>query len=405
MNPKIFLINSVNYGSTGTITKDIAQLARNNNFDTYFAFAASRSNRKNAKDKYIEIGSILERNIHLKLAYYSGYNDYFSFIGTQKLIKKIDEIKPDIIHIHNLHNCYINLKLLLNYIKESKIPIVWTLHDCWAFTGKCPHFTMVNCYKWKTGCYECPQYKQYPATRIDKTKEMYELKKNLFSGVKNLTIVTPSEWLKSQVEKSFLSNYPIKVINNGIDLSVFKPSESDFRSRFNLKGKTILLGVANPWSNSKGLNMFIQLSRMIDDNYKIVLVGLSIEQIEKLPSNIIGIQKTNSQKELAEIYTIADYFINPSLEETMGLVTVEALACGTPVIVSNSTAVPEMITSNCGIVVNENTTENYYETLVNLKRKFSKEDCISWASNFDINIKFDEYINIYQSVNRNPSNV
>src|SRR5690606_22650192 len=322
---KILHINSGNFGSTGNIMLNIGEKAEECGYISYFAYANSRTNKNKVIDKSILIGNVLERNLHLQLTYYTGRNGCFSIRGTRKFLEKVKEINPDIIHLHNLHNSYINLEGLFNFIKERKTSVVWTLHDCWAFTGQCPHFSMVQCEKWKTGCFECPQYKDYPASRVDRTKEMYSLKREWFTGVENLTIVTPSHWLAGKVKESFLNKYPVRVINNGIDIEVFKPRLGSFRNKYNLNEKKIILGVANPWSNRKGLNIFEGLANKLDENYKIVLVGLSREQIKNLPTNILGLPKTNEPKELAEIYTAADYFINPSIEETMGLVTVEAI--------------------------------------------------------------------------------
>ena len=227
---------------------------------------------------------------------------------------------------------------------------------------------------------------------------MYIKKKKWFTGVNNLTIVTPSQWLANRVKESFLSQYPIKVINNGINLNIFKPTSNDFRVKYNLANKILLLGVANSWSQRKGLNIFIELSKRLENNYKLVLVGLTKKQIKGLPSNIIGIQRTESKKELAEIYSSADFFINPSLEETMGLVTLESLACGTPVIVSNSTAVPEVVTDECGIVVTNYNVESFFYAIINNKKEFKKEDCIKQAKNYEMNKKYEDYLNLYDSI-------
>lgn len=234
---KVLQINEGNYGSTGNIMLDISKELEARNVDNYVAYANSRTNNLRIIKNSFKIGTIIERNSHILLSYLTGMNGQFSHFGTKLFLEKVKNLNPDIIHLHNLHNSYINLPMLFVYLKKSKAQIVWTLHDCWAFTGQCPHFTMVNCNKWKTGCYECPQYKKYPASRIDKTKQMYALKKEWFTGIENLTIVTPSEWLKGKVQQSFLSEYPVEVIRNGIDLTVFKPEKSTFRRQYNLEGK------------------------------------------------------------------------------------------------------------------------------------------------------------------------
>ena len=260
---RIFLLNSCNYGSTGNICLDIMELAKQNGFMGRFAYPSSRSNFQRITDNSVFIGNRLERNLHLLLSKYTGFNGCFSQCGTASFLRQVEDFEPMLMHIHNLHNCYINLPMLFQWVKKNKVKVVWTLHDCWPFTGHCPHFEMVGCEKWKTECFDCPQYKEYPASKFDNSKKMYRLKKKWFTGVQNLTIVTPSRWLAGLVKQSFLKEYPVKVINNGIDLSVFHPTDSDFRERYGLKDKKILLGVASPWSVRKGLDVFIGTDKNI----------------------------------------------------------------------------------------------------------------------------------------------
>ena len=256
---------------------------------------------------YYRIGTFNSRRVNVALARITGFNGCFAWFETYKLLKKIDEFKPDIIHLHNLHDSYINLPMLFSYIKKHNVPTVWTLHDCWAFTGQCPHFTMVKCDKWKAGCYGCPQYKEYPASLYDNTKKMWQLKKKWFTGVKNMTIVTPSEWLAGLARESYLKQYPIEVINNGIDLNVFKPTHSNFRKQYGIPGdKYIVLGVSFAWGYRKGLDCFVEMAEKLGEQYQIVLVGTDDEIDKNLPHNIISIHRTQNQKELAEIYSAAD---------------------------------------------------------------------------------------------------
>lgn len=398
---KVLQINSFNTGSTGGAMLGISKKAESQGYISYVAYANSRSNRRKPVENSILIGTILERNLHLKLAYYSGYNGCFSKSGTKKFLKEIDKINPDIIHLHNLHNCYINLEMLFKYIKEKNISVVWTLHDCWAFTGECPHFTMVKCDKWKTGCFDCPQYREYPASRIDKTKEMYMRKRTWFTGVDNLTIVTPSHWLADRVKESFLKEYQVKVINNGIDLDIFKPTPSDFRKRCKLNDKKVLLGVANPWSKRKGLNTFIELDKSIGETYKIVLVGLTEEQIRELSLNILGIQRTNNAKELAEIYSAADVFVNPTLEDNFPTTNLEAIACGTPVITYNTGGSVEVINNYTGSVVESNKIDELliqiYSVINEEKEKYMKER-LEEALKYNSKKKFEEYVELYSQI-------
>lgn len=397
----VLQINSSNHGSTGHIMLNLSRVAERHDYKSLVSYPASRSNRSKIVDNSIEIGTIVERNLHIKLAYLTGWNGKFSKCATKKFLKSVKKINPDIIHLHNLHNCYINLEMLFEVIKAKNIPVVWTLHDCWAFTGQCPYYSMVSCDKWTEECYECPQYRMYPESLVDKTREMFNLKKNWFTGVENLTIVTPSKWLKEQVKRSFLKDYSTKVIYNGIDLNLFKPIKSDFREKFSIQDKKVILGVANPWSKRKGLDLIVELSKILDESYQIVLVGLSKKQIETLPKNIIGLERTSNQQELIKIYSTSDFFINPSVEETLGMVTIEAMACGTPVIVSNYTAVPESVDEKCGVVVNEYSVDGFYNGIKAVENmRISQEALLEHAANFDGIIKYKEYIEVYNNILR-----
>lgn len=388
-------INSCNYGSTGTIMRQLSDVAEENGFIAYKAVPSSKSNMPNKDKKTIFIGNIIERNLHLLLSKYTGFNGCFSHIGTYMFLRKVKKLNPDVIHLHNLHNSYINLSMLFKFIKKHNIKTVWTLHDCWAFTGKCPHFQLSNCNKWKTECNNCPSLLSYPPSKKDKTQKMYNLKKKWFTGVKNMTIVTPSKWLANLVKESFLKDYPVKVINNGIDLSVFKPTESSFRTDNKLENKFVILGVAAPFTNAKGYDVFIELSKRIDNSKKIVLVGLSKEQIANLPENIIGIERTASQVELAKIYSAADVFVNPTKEEVLGLVNIEALACGTPVITFNTGGSPECIHESCGFVVSKSLSSIIEAILCVESNPFRADNCIEHSKFFERNKKYKEYINLY----------
>lgn len=399
---KTVLINSCNFGSTGNIMLEIAETAENGGYTAAVCYPQSRDNSRKQKEKDFIIGTRFSRNIHLQLAGITGLNGCFSYFSTLKLLKKLDKLKPDIIHLHNLHNCYINLSLLFKYIKKHNIKTVWTLHDCWAFTGHCPYFDIVGCNKWKTGCYSCPQYKEYPKSLFDNSKIMYRLKRKWFSGVKNMTIVTPSEWLASLVKESYLKDYPVKVINNGIDLNVFKPTESDFRKKYALENKYIVLGVAFGWGRRKGLDVFVELEKRFDkEKYKIVLVGTDDNIDKLLPENIISIHRTQNQTELAEIYTAADVFANPTREENYPTVNMESVACGTPVVTFNTGGSPEMLDETCGAAVTKDDADAMYNEIIRIceKKPYSMEACIKKAKGFDKNEKFGEYIRLYEVLN------
>lgn len=399
---KIVEINSCNFGSTGKIMLQIADLARRNGDDVITCCPKSRDNMRNNIENQIFIGNRVSRNIHLKLGYLTGYNGCFSMLSTYRFLRKIDKIKPDIIHLHNLHNCYINLGMLFRYIKRKNISVVWTLHDCWSFTGQCPHFTMVKCEKWMEGCNHCNQYMEYPNARIDKTAKLWKLKKKWYCGVEKLIVVTPSKWLAGLVKQSFLSEYPVKVINNGIDLEIFKPTQSNYREEYNIsKEKHIILGVSFAWGVRKGLDVFINLSKKLDKNkYQIILVGTTEENDKKLPKNIISIHKTRNQEELAKIYSIADVLVNPTREENYPTVNMEAIACGIPVITFRTGGSPEIVSEDTGSVVScddFDSLKHEIEARCEIN-PFSKEACLERAQSFDINDKFMEYIKLYRGI-------
>ena len=400
---KIAQINMIPYGSTGKIMFQISETARKegNEVRTFSTvpFDKNQKGITNLPDDHFIFGSFEENRFHYYIGSLLGRNGCFSHQGTQQLITLLEEFQPDIIHLHNLHKFCINLPILFRYIKRSNASVVWTLHDCWAFTGQCPYFTMVKCDKWKTGCHHCPQTGVYPKSRIDNSKRMYALKKQWFTGFENMTIVTPSQWLADLVKQSFLKEYPVKVINNGIDLHIFQPVPSDFRERNGIaKDKHLLLGVAFGWGERKGLDVFIELARRLDISYKIVLVVTDDQVDTQLPANILSIHKTQNQKELAEIYTAANLFVNPTREEVLGMVNIESLACGTPVVTFKTGGSPETIDKNCGSVVDcddVDALENEIRRICTGK-PYLQAACLQKAKRFDMNTKFEEYVKIYE---------
>lgn len=340
---KVLMINSVcGIGSTGRICTDIADNLIARGHECKIAYGRGVVPDK-YKDLSYRIGSGLSVKMHGLKARLFDAAGFGSYCATKRFIEWVKKYNPDVIHLHNIHGYYIHVGVLFEYLKSCGKKIVWTLHDCWAFTGHCTHYQSPHCEQWQTECKKCVRTRDYPKAYISRASRNFKRKKAAFCGVPGLTLVTPSEWLKGEVEKSFLNCYPVVVINNGIDLNVFKPTPSDFRERYGLTDKKIILGVASVWEKRKGFNDFLKLAKLIDDDYRIVLVGLNDKQIKLLPQNVIGIKRTNNATELAEIYTAADVFINPSLEETFGMTVVEAMACGTPAIVYNSTALPEVV--------------------------------------------------------------
>lgn len=397
---RIAAINTCDYGSTGNIMLQTAVLARD---CTHEMYTFSRKWVQNAGNNWhVYFGYLLDHAIHRALGECLGLYELFSAFSTLSLTRQLQKFSPNLLHLHNLHGSYINLPILFRYIKRRNIPVVWTLHDCWSFTGHCPYFTMVKCDKWKTGCHDCPQYREYPQTSVDNSRYMYRLKKKWFTSVKNMTIVTPSEWLAGLVKESFLKDYPVKVINNGIDLSIFKPTPSDFRGKHRIGDKYIVLGVAFGWGKRKGLDVFIELARRLDPKkYQIVLVGTDDTVDKHLPENILSIHRMQNQTELAEIYTVADVFANPTREENYPTVNMEAIACGTPVITFQTGGSPEILDENSGSVVPCDDIDAMEREIIRIcaTTPYSVVACLERAKSFDKNEKFKEYIELYEVEN------
>ncbi|MBQ4107959.1 MAG: glycosyltransferase [Clostridia bacterium] len=393
---RIAFINAIPYGSTGKIVKGIAKIAKNEGAETLTYLSWTKGYRK-SDDPDVIVGSFLGKLFHMGMAKLNGKNGCYSKRDTKKLLKKLDEFKPDVIDLHILHNWNMNLPMLFDYIKKNKIKTVWTFHDCWAFTGQCPHFIMAGCDKWKTACHSCPQYREYPGAYVDKTELMHRLKKEWFLGIEDLTIVTPSKWLGELVKESFLKDYSVKVINNGIDLDIFKPTESDFRKKYNIEDKKVVLGVAFGWGRRKGLDVFCQLANELPNDYQIVLVGTDEETDKQLPSNIISIHRTSNQKELAEIYSASDVFANPTREDTFPTVNMEALACGTPVVTFKTGGSPEIVDESCGSVVGVDDAFMFKDEIVRVcdSAIYSKDACIERSRQFDMRDKFKQHYDLF----------
>lgn len=395
---RIVEINTCNYGSTGKIMLQIAKTANQNDHKCWIAIPKGRHNKNSDYKDTIWIGNQFAEDFHIMMGRITGLQGCCSIIATRCFLKEIEKIRPDIIHIHNLHNSYINIPMLFNYIKKNNIKVVWTLHDCWAFTGHCPHFLVSKCNKWEKGCNKCPSYKEYPRSCVDHSKWMWKWKKKWFSGVKNMTIVTPSKWLAELVEKSFLREYPVKVINNGIDLKSFRPVPGYFKKKKGITDQKIILGVAFDWGYRKGLDIFCKLAENIGEEYKIVLVGTNEELDKSLPQNIISIHKTQNQQELAEIYSDADVFFNPTREDNYPTVNMEAIACGTPVLTFNTGGSPESILNDsCGSVINTEDICKIREAIDSIIKN-KKVDCNKFAVAFNMDKKNLEYIRLYEEM-------
>ncbi len=385
---KVIQINTFPYKATGTIMMNNHNHLLKNNVESYVVWGRGRSPEN--PHEFL-MNNSLDVKIHGVYTRITDKTGFGSVSATKKLLRKIDEIKPDIIHLHNIHGYYINIKLLFEYIAKNNIKTVWTLHDCWPFTGHCAYFDAVGCDKWKTGCSDCPQKKTYPSSMLmDGSKWNYDTKKKLFTSVGSITFVTPSMWLAGLTKQSFLGKYPVMTINNGINTEIFKPSDSDIRKKYSIENKKILLGVASEWTPRKGLDDFIRLSSIIDNNkYKIILIGLDKKQLENIPKDILAFERTGSATELAEFYSTADVFLNLTYEDNYPTTNLEALACGTPVITYKTGGSVEPINKSNGMIVPQgdlNALRTAIDTVCEYKNSMSAENA---------NVGFDKMNNSY----------
>ena len=359
---KYLFINSVaGFGSTGRIVADKCRELMAEGHQCLIAYGRDKVNCDDIPTVYI--GSPLNVKIHGVMSRIFDNHGFYSKTATKRVLEQVREYDPDVIWLHNIHGYYLHIGLLFDYLRSCGKKIYWTLHDCWAFTGHCAYFDFVGCDRWKTGCHDCPQKKSYPSSLVfDNSTRNFAAKKALFTGIPNLTIITVSHWLADRVKASFLGDYPVEVIYNTVNADVFRPTTSDFREKYCLNDRIILLGVANVWERRKGLDDFVALSKLLDDRYCIVLVGLTNDQAKGLPANILSIPRTSTIAELVEIYSAADVHICPGVEETFGMTVLESIRCGTPVIVYEGTACEEVVNMYGGTAVKRG-VENIYEEL------------------------------------------
>lgn len=394
---KVLIINEeCGTGSTGRICTDLALTLEENGDTARIAFGRNASIVPKQFQKYaVRIGNDFDLIKHGLVSRIFDATGFGSKNATKKFINWMVKFNPDIIHLHNLHGYYINIDLLFRYLKEANKPVVWTLHDVWAFTGHSAYCDAVKCEKWKIGCKKCPQKLVYPRAYIDRSEYNWKRKKEIFSGINRLTIVTPSIWLSRLVEKSFLNKYPVKVIHNGIDTTKFKKVYKSSKKDFGLEGKFVLLSVATIWNDLKGLQDFMQLAKLLDYNFRIILVGgMTEDQKRSLPSNIIHIQRTNDIEEMVNLYNMADAYINLSHCDTYPTVNLESLACGTPVITYEVGGSPESVKKYGGAVVKKDIKEvlKALKTIKNIKVDISN------LNELDRRFAIQSYLDLYRGV-------
>lgn len=395
---KILQINAV-YGilSTGITTKQLSDYLTSNSIENEVVYGLHEQKGSGA----FFIGGKLRRRVDQILSRFFKLNGYFSFLSTIKALRYINSCKPDIIHLRNLHEYYINIPLLLNYIHRKKIAVVITLHDCFFFTGYCPYYTINNCNKWKTGCSKCGYYNL-------NVERMFSDKYKYLSKIERLAVVGVSDWVTNEARQSkILGNAKVITrIYNWIDLNLFKPCEgtivNDLKRMYKIENRFVILCVSAVWSKRKRLDDVLSVAEKLGDDYRIILIG-DINETVNLPANIISIPIQYEIKELVKFYSVADVFMHLSLEETFGKVTAESLACGTPAIVYNSTASPELVSEGCGIVINEvGDIDSIIQAIKEIKGKgkfFYSNNCRQYAvRNFNMKNNAKSYLEIYKTL-------
>ncbi len=396
--PVLVQINCSPVGSTGRIMRAISEAAQDSGFESYMICAGDIKKIHGPKGLH-PLSHVVEQKLQRKLNKFTGkYGQGFPR-ATRQLLAMLDAFRPDIVQLHNLHHQFFDIGRLFGYLKEKQLPTFWTMHDCWAWTGHCGHYAANGCNGWKTGCIKCNFLQKYPAIYKDTAHTLFRLKQEWYKGMPNLTMIAPSKWILEQKNQSFLRDTPAVLIRNGIDLKVFRPRKSAFRTTYGIGDKFIVLGVSSEWTQEKGVDVFARLAGLLPGSAQVVLVGGKKSQVSALPSGVLWIPRTGSQEQLAEIYSAADVFVNPTREEVLGLVNLEALACGTPVITLASGGAPECVDESCGIVLQTTADAEILQAVKKIMDAggcFSQEMCTLRAAGFGADESVHRYLQCYR---------
>ena len=392
--------------STGRIMQEVGELAMENGWECYIAYSYGRDGIKPCKSQLIPVGdrwSVMWHGLQTRLLDRHGLA---SKRATKEFIQRIEEIKPDIIHIHNIHGYFLNYPLLFQYLAKSGIPVVWTVHDCWLYTGHCYYYSYKGCDKWKKECSHCPQQKEFPTSWfVDRSHQNFLDKKKAFTSLRpgQLTIVPVSDWICGEMKQSFLKGATFRVIHNGINTEVFHPSNpEEVKKKYGLGNKHVLLGIASIWSEEKGLNDFIKLAGLIGEEERIVLVGIKPEEKKLLPDNIIPISRTENIQQLAELYSAADVFVNPTWQDNYPTVNLEAIACGTPVVTYRTGGSIEAITEQTGLIVEQGDVKGLLKaarTIEQQGKDVYRKPCREYAlAHFRKEDRYADYLKLYDEL-------
>ena len=391
--------------STGKIMRGIGDVAICSGWESYIAYSRARDGIVPHTSRLVPVGDKADLAVHAVATRLFDAHGLASKRATRELISKIEDIKPDVIQIHNVHGYFLNYPLLCNYLASTGIPVVWTAHDCWLFTGHCYHYSSAGCCRWKTGCHSCPLKTSFPASwLLDRSKRNYELKKKALTGMANLHLVAASRWMKDEIKQSFLSDVPCSVIYNGIDLDIFKPHDDEgVREKHGIKTRYYVLAVASIWLEDKGLSDLMRLSGLLKDDVSLVMVGgMTAKQEKVLPEKVVHIRRTSDAAALAELYSGAVAFLNPTWQDNYPTVNLEAIACGTPVITYRTGGSPESVTEKTGFVVEQGDIEGIAKIINDIIGNNSylyKLNCREYALvHFDKERCFHDYIDLYESL-------
>lgn len=392
--------------STGRIMQEIGELAMLHGWKTYMAYSKGRDGIKECKSEIVPVGDVWSTAWHGLETRLLDRHGLASDRATREFVKRIEKIAPDIVHIHNIHGYFLNYRILFNFLSRSGIPVVWTVHDCWLYTGHCYYYSYAGCNKWQTGCGHCPQKKEFPASYFsDRSHRNWLDKKTAFTSMPldKLTIVPVSDWIREEMSRSFLKDYHFQVIHNGINTEVFDVYDATaVRQQYSLGDKHIFLGVASIWSREKGLADFIKMSELIGQDEVIVLVGIKPEDMKLLPKNVVAIARTENIRQLAELYSAADVFINPTWQDNYPTVNLEAIACGTPVVTYRTGGSIEAITDTTGFIVEQGDVAGLVDAarcIIRRGKEAYRNVCRQYAvANFRKEDRYADYLNLYRQL-------
>lgn len=385
--------------STGRIMKEIGETAMAAGWESYVAYSRARDGEPPHSSRLVPVGNRLDLALHAAATRLFDAHGLASHCGTGELVRRIREIGPDIVHIHNLHGYFLNYPRLAAFLEEYGRPVVWTVHDCWLYTGHCYYYSAAHCGKWRTGCGHCPQKHAFPASwLLDRSVRNWQDKRQAFGGIRNLTIVPVSEWIRGEMAGSFLADKHFQVIRNGIDLQVFRPDAAAKRT-----DKTVILGVATLWHEEKGLADLIALARCLREDEELVLVGRMDEaQRQRIPAGVRLIERTENVEKLAALYASATVFVNPTWQDNYPTVNLEALACGTPVVTYRTGGSVESVTDGTGAVVEQGDVAGMLARVRELAAADRQETavrCREYAlRHFDKENCYRQYIRLYENL-------